>query len=326
VVGYLLLPAISLADCGGRDLIAELARVDPARHDSLLARSRQVVNGEGLLWEVGNGSTPPSYLFGTYHDTEAGYPDLPEPASVRFRAARVLIVELTDIEQQRMAERMARDPGFAMTRSGNRLFRHLNHADRQLAEAALGARGVTMQTARKLQPWMLFSILSVPVCQFEARSDGASVLDQRLIHEARARGMPVAGLETFEEALGAFSKIPKDAFTAILRDLLRSTEREEDIRATMLGLYQHEQVAAIQQFAALSEPDPERAIEAFRLMRIFTDAILVPRNHAWLDSLIPELRQGGAFVAFGALHLPGEEGLVELLRARGFTVRRVIER
>ena len=46
------------------------------------------------------------------------------------------------------------------------------------------------------------------------------------------------------------------------------------------------------------------------------------RNRAWLEKLAPDLEQGGLFLAVGAGHYAGEAGLVELLRARGFVVRR----
>ena len=44
---------------------------------------------------------------------------------------------------------------------------------------------------------------------------------------------------------------------------------------------------------------------------------------AWMAVMAPELERGGVFAAFGALHLPGAEGVVELLRQKGFTVTRV---
>ena len=47
------------------------------------------------------------------------------------------------------------------------------------------------------------------------------------------------------------------------------------------------------------------------------------RNRAWMGPLQAELSRGGAFVAVGALHLPGADGLVALLRARGWTVTRL---
>ncbi len=47
------------------------------------------------------------------------------------------------------------------------------------------------------------------------------------------------------------------------------------------------------------------------------------RNRAWVAAMAPELARGGVFAAFGALHLPGAAGMVELLRAAGFEVTRL---
>ena len=47
--------------------------------------------------------------------------------------------------------------------------------------------------------------------------------------------------------------------------------------------------------------------------------LLDVRNRAWMPRLQTELSIGNAFVAVGALHLPGEVGLIELLRDIGFS-------
>ena len=52
----------------------------------------------------------------------------------------------------------------------------------------------------------------------------------------------------------------------------------------------------------------------------FLDELLVARNLAWMSTLNRELSKGNAFVGVGALHLIGDQGLVALLRAEGYTV------
>jgi hypothetical protein len=63
----------------------------------------------------------------------------------------------------------------------------------------------------------------------------------------------------------------------------------------------------------LGEPDPTG----------FDEALITRRNHTWRTVLGPELVQGHAVVAVGAAHLLGEQGLLALLRADGFTVERL---
>ena len=46
--------------------------------------------------------------------------------------------------------------------------------------------------------------------------------------------------------------------------------------------------------------------------------LLTRRNHVMRDAALPLLAEGGQFIAVGSLHLPGREGLVELLRQSGY--------
>ena len=55
----------------------------------------------------------------------------------------------------------------------------------------------------------------------------------------------------------------------------------------------------------------------------FEQRIIIDRNHRMAERALPILADGNAFIAVGALHLPGKEGLVELFRQAGFTVTRV---
>ena len=60
-----------------------------------------------------------------------------------------------------------------------------------------------------------------------------------------------------------------------------------------------------------------------RLAEEFQQNLIVDRNHRMVERMREYLQQGSAFVAVGALHLPGEEGLLNLLEQQGYTVRRV---
>ena len=60
-----------------------------------------------------------------------------------------------------------------------------------------------------------------------------------------------------------------------------------------------------------------------RLADEFQQHLVVDRNHRMAERMRQYLQQGQAFIAVGALHLPGEEGLLNLLEQQGYTVRRV---
>jgi uncharacterized protein YbaP (TraB family) len=66
--------------------------------------------------------------------------------------------------------------------------------------------------------------------------------------------------------------------------------------------------------AAMQTADRQQAVE-------LQDKLIVRRNRLMAERLQPYLQEGNVFVAVGALHLPGEAGLLNLLQQRGYTVR-----
>ena len=60
-----------------------------------------------------------------------------------------------------------------------------------------------------------------------------------------------------------------------------------------------------------------------RLARDFQRRLIIDRNRRMADRMQQYLKEGNAFVGVGALHLPGEQGLLELLEQRGYSVRAV---
>jgi uncharacterized protein YbaP (TraB family) len=265
----------------------------------------------------------PSYLFGTFHDT--GIARLPlDPAVARaLAAARLVLVELTEAEKARFQARVASDPNFVLDANATGLSGQLSAAERAVAEAMLAERGVTLAVADKLRPWMLFSLLAVPQCMLRELQQGQLTLDFLLMSKAAEAGVPVAGLETYEAALGGFDAIPADTMNEILLEGLRGLSSVEDFRRTSVGLYLSGEIAAIWEFSVQNTAGTSGMARSRVIYAQFAAALIDARNRAWMDVLVPQLELGGVFAAFGALHLPGKAGVIELLRARGFEVTRL---
>ncbi|MEM9783729.1 MAG: TraB/GumN family protein [Pseudomonadota bacterium] len=318
------------AACRGDDLLARLAAEDPAAHQAIIEEGKTVLNGEARLWRVAAPSGAVSHLFGTYHDT--GVFDRLSPAMHEaFASAERLVVELAPDEVAALERRVASDPTFSLRASplpaGQGLAAQLSAAERPAAEAALAARGLTLQVADRLAPWLLVSALGVPACELTSMAAGGQVLDTRLMQMAADRGVPVLGLESYVAALDAIAAIPDAAITDLLVDALRLARHEEDIRATLTALYAEGRIgtlsAAIDAFGR--RLSGRTGAEAERLAEAFDSAVLERRNREWMPALLNALDSGGTFVAVGALHLPGEIGLVRLLRQQGYTVAPISE-
>jgi len=314
-------PAFAL--CEGRDMLPELRAADPEAFAAARAAADAVPNGQGLFWQVSRPGTAPSYLYGTFHDEEA-VAGVPDAAWAALDAADNAAFEVTLAESAALEQRMIEDFfSFAIDIDLPPLLDALTEDERARLEAAMNARGMPVDFADQMRTFMLFALLGSTACELRnADAEGPS-LDDVMETRAMAAGIPVHGLETAEEALGADAHLDR---VRVAKGMIPSSEemaREDDIKATAMALYQRGEVAMIVEFGILATERFRPEIDA----RAEMDYVMAPlaggRNRMWMPRLLPLLEQGNAFVAVGALHLPGEDGLIELLRAEGWTVTRL---
>jgi uncharacterized protein YbaP (TraB family) len=149
-------------------------------------------------------------------------------------------------------------------------------------------------------------------------SKGDTILDDRLGKEAKDRSIPVYGLETVEEQLATFDEMPEEDQVALLASALAESARIEEYFAELLQNYVACDVAAIYGMMTESIRPGEEDLYAR-----FEQRLIVERNHRMAERLAQRLGEGGAFIAVGALHLPGEQGILNLLTQQGFEVSRV---
>lgn len=318
------LGTLPAAACEGRDLLPDLRAEDPAAVEAMFANAHAILNGQGRFWQVARAGDAPSYLFGTFHSAEA-IETLTDDIFAAFDCAARVVVEI-DLEQKdAMQARMATDPLFSYDPSAVPLSTRLTPEQLQSLEQALVTRGMTLEMAEQMRPWLLASLLGFPVCHLQMMAAGEEPLDVVLARRAEARGAPVLGLEGYEDAIAAFRAIDREMLLASIASSGKMIAHEEDIFRTNARLYAAGEITAIGELGILlaEREDPEadnRAIHNEVMSRL-----LDRRNALWMTRLIPALQGGGTFVAVGALHLPGASGLIERLRAEGFTVTRLDE-
>ncbi len=310
------------AACVGTNMLEELATSDPAALDAIRAQAAATPNGEGRFWKVERPGTPASVLFGTFHTDQAVGTVSPAVWQALGRA-RIAVFELSAAEQEAMQARLAGDRSFAFDDAAPPLSRRLAPDRLAVLTRALAARGIPLEQAERMQPWMLFSLLALPACHLQAMAGGASALDGVLADSATAAGIPQAGLETYEQALAAFRQIRPERLLSMLVDTSAQLDEEEDIFRTNLDLYEAGRIAEIDAFGRWLSTGPGSEPGAAALYDEVMDELIAARNRAWLGPLEDQLALGGAFTAVGALHLPGQAGLIELLRARGWRVTRL---
>jgi len=323
--GVVLLHAVGVARaeeivCTGANLVPELAEKNPALLQKMKEEAAATPNGEGLLWRVEGKGAAPSYLFGTMHVTDPRVTEPPEASKAALAEARTVVIETTDIlDRQAVMAAMLAKPELMMFPAGESLTDHLSSEERKLVERALEKRGIPLQSVVKTKTWLLVSLVSLPECELKRQQAGALVLDAKLAQDAKAAGKRVAGLETVDEQLSAMASLPMELHMRGLVGTLGLGDRMDDMIETMIVLYEGGETGMFQPaMSGLLELGEEEADD----YAAFEETMVETRNRTMAERAAPLLDEGGAFIAVGAMHLPGEKGLIELLRQAGHRVER----
>ena len=254
------------------------------------------------LWEVTGPEGAQGWLFGTIHSLPEGARWRTPAVDEAFASSSLLVVEVAELgrsdEAGAIFRRLATTPGLPP------LTQRVPPAERPALAAFLDRAGMDEDAFSETESWGAALILANSV----RRSDSGNGADRALIAEA-AR---VEGLESFEEQYAAFDRLPAAEQADLLAGLAADAEGDfEDRRVT----------AWLTGDMAALERDSSGGILADPELR---EALQLSRTRAWAARVGDLLERGERpFVAVGAGHMWGDEGLPALLAARGYAVRRV---
>lgn len=262
---------------------------------------------KGLLWKVEPAGGTPSYLFGTMHTDDPRVVQLPVPVQQAFDRARSVTLEV-ELDPQSLiglaTALLLVDGSTLESRVGDKLYKR--------TVQAMGALGMPEAIVNKMKPWAVAVTLMTPPDQ------SGPVLDQVLYEQAISRGKKVSGLETVAEQMALFDELTRNDQIALLRDTLDNLPEIalmlEDLQAAYLAR-DLKQLVFINE-ASMQSSNPQ-------LAKNFNQKVIIDRNHRMAERMQISLHEGNHFIAVGALHLPGKEGLLTLLSAQGYRVTRV---
>ncbi|TIN52620.1 MAG: polysaccharide biosynthesis protein GumN, partial [Mesorhizobium sp.] len=298
-----------------------LAKSDPAAFKKVETEAAAVPNGRGLLWKLEKPGEEPSYLFGTMHMTDARVTTLPAAAQKAYEGADTIIIETTDaLDKAKMMAAMAAEPGLMMFTDNTTLSSLLSPEDAAVLNKGLDARGIPPLTVAKMKPWILSAMVALPACEVARQSAGAPVLDVKLAADAKASGKDVEGLETAVDQLRAMASLPLAYHMKGLVETLKLGDKVNDVNETMIVLYQRGEVGMFWPLFRTVLPDTADDQAGYAA---FEQTMITSRNKVMVAHAMPILARGNAFMAVGALHLPGPDGLVEDFRKAGYIVTAV---
>ena len=274
-----------------------------------------------LLWKASAGERS-VYLLGSFHLLKPSDYPLSADVDAAFDDAESLLFEMPPEEMGSIA--LAMEMGQAALRTdGTTLDSELPpatatrlHAWLQANQARLDARGLTPSMLQRFEPW--FVGLNIALLGMgDAGLDPALGLDRHFAEAATAAGKPAGGLETGSEQIAFLDGMDAAEQVQLLDEALANAQPGHTEVDTLHALWRAGDAAALWDRMAR---DMQRKYP--RLYR----RINVERNDAWLPDVEARLQGPGGddtLVVVGALHLLGDDGLVEKLRERGYEVERI---
>jgi uncharacterized protein YbaP (TraB family) len=258
----------------------------------------------GLLWKIEAPGVAPSYLFGTYHTSDPRITILPCPVHEVFNRTSSYTMEVifNGAGIVSMAEAM-------FFSDGNTLKDVLGEP---LYEETLRAVGVSetggSSSINRMKPWAVMMTLIDP------RESGGLFLDLALQLAATRFGKPTYGLETMQEQIAVFDDMSLDDQVVLLRDTVQNHQLTQGAMEELTQAYLKRDLGALLVISEKYKPQDARVHDAMM------ERLLLRRNINMAERMRVRLKEGNAFVAVGALHLPGDNGLLSLLSRAGYRV------
>jgi len=235
--------------------------------------------------------------------------------------ASALLVEAGPAEQAALWADIARNPDRVANANGPALRDALSEADWVRLSAALRSRGIAPVFAARMQPWYLSSLLAIPPCQY-ADTTKEMGLDRRLMALAATRALPIIALEPYDTVFAIFDSFTASDQIRMLVQTLDAAAVDDDMAITLSDSYFSGQNRLFWEYTRLQLMILSGATpaEADQQIAMLEEVMITRRNRAWMPVITAAAAKGPVVVAFGALHLAGQEGVLNLLAADGWRV------
>ena len=260
------------------------------------------------LWEVTGPDGAKGFLFGTVHALPDGLAWKTPAIDRAIGQSTTLVLEIIDPADENAARaafvRLGTTPGQPP------LEQRVDPARREALRAALAKTRLQPAQFASLEDWAAALTLSFAL---EARNgfDPDNGADRALLVAAGKR--PVVGLETLEGQLSLFDTLSAREQRSLLGAVVAESEGDASDKKLVKAWAEGDVATLDREAHSGMMADPR-----------LREALLVARNRRWAEQIEAMLNAGKRpFVAVGAAHVAGIDGLPEMLAARGFAVKRV---
>lgn len=278
---------------------------------SAAAIERPEAQTRNFLWKASRGQGV-VYMVGSVHLLNKDYYPLSPALDAAFKECDLLVEEL-DFGEMAATESQMQILMRGLLPAGQTLDKVVSPATFTLVSDRVNALGLPVEPLKRFKPWAL--ALTLLGLEWQAAGFDASLgLDKHFYDRALADRKQIQGLETIDFQISRFDDLTMDEQDRMLASTIKELETEKASVTALANAWR-----------AGDAPTVERIVlQELRNEPRMYQRLLVDRNRDWLpkiDALFA--RPGRSFVVVGAAHLVGPDGLLAMLRAKGYTVEQL---
>lgn len=256
-----------------------------------------------LLWQItGPDITAPSYLYGTIHLMCPDDIVVSTELRAKFYSAKQLYLELDMDDPSILMKTMQQ-----MTMKNDTTLKQLLPPAQydSVVSAFQHISGLPLTLMQKMKPQLIESAIYPKLLGCE----GAQAWEQKFMQMAKVNNMEIKGLEQVEDQLKIFDEIPYKAQAEEFAQSVLHIDSVKESFDKMLALYKQKDLDALSNMMDETSTPSD-----------FMDKLLNNRNKKWIPEIIEQAKLKPTFFAVGAAHLGSTNGVINLLRQKGYTV------
>jgi uncharacterized protein len=259
-----------------------------------------------LLFEFsGKELIKPSYIYGTIHMICPSDLEFSETAKQKFKETEQLVLEL-DMDDPSLSSQMM---SLAAYKNGESLKKDLSEEEYQNLSVFLkDSLGMSLEMFKAFKPVILISLVTSKFLACQAIS-----YESELIKLAQTQKKEILGLETVAFQMSVFDKLSKEDLSKMFKSIVTEYPQMKAEFALMLENYKNKDLDKLLEGMNKSMLDYSRMSKDF----------LEDRNKDWLNKIPLISKEKSTFYGVGAGHLPGETGILNLLKKAGYTVKAI---
>ena len=272
---------------------------------SLYVSQRPAPFSEGVFWQVSKDGEIVGHILGTIHSNDERVTRIPKRVMDVFTNASAYAIEAFPGSELWNPYHGLQNIRGRMMLPGKQTLAEV--AGEELAEKVytiLKSNYVDEEFARRVKPWAAIHSLAI-----KSEHQGP-IVDQKLLDLAVLQDKELYQIESPEELLAAFYAMPMDSQVSLLQDKLRAFPEMRNTMEEIVLAYGREDLQAMMDLStSFTDKDPSKR----KHHEIYVKHAIDIRSVVMTHYMGAAFREGNVFIAVGALHLFGKNGVLSLL-------------